>query len=87
MIWELGDVDRRSACPASAHPTFESETDEIRLCMRAAPDPVRGVNEARLLEAGPPNDGNPARDRSSDIFALILLLSVCNRISPRLCST
>lgn len=57
----------------SGEPVFDnkkpvSETDEMRLCpfIRAAPEPVKGVNDARLLEDGPPKfkAGTPTRDVS-----------------------
>jgi|ERR1700722_6621516 len=64
----------------------ESETEDMRLWLpgRGAPEPVKGVNEARLLDAGPGND-ILARDMSSVIGPwLKRRLSDCSLITPRL---
>src|SRR5712691_7474159 len=54
--------------------------------MRAVDDPVRGVKDIRLADDGPPNENEPARDKSTDISAprLTRRLSVCSRMRPRL---
>lgn len=86
MVWAFGlGEPGMSTEPVRRNP--ESEIDEMRLWAlgRVAPEPVNGVNDCLLLEAGVAKDVNDVRVVSTDILAwLIRRFSVCNRINPRL---